>query len=85
MQKINIRIGNNSVPVSMVFLNALSVMKFGAKYGPKTKKQVNELIRGLMADEVHLNTQTVYQKILLEVLPKTKRELVLSNDKQTVE
>lgn len=77
MKKINIRIGNNSVPVSMVFLNALSVMKFGEKYSPKTKRQVNELIRSLMTDEVRINTQTVYQAILLEVLPKTKKALVL--------
>lgn len=79
-KKTYIRIGRNSVPISMVFLNALSVMKFGEKYGPKTKKQVNELIRDLMVDEVRINTQVVYQVILLEVLPKTRKALILSDD-----
>lgn len=78
-KKINIRIGKNSVPVNIVFLHALSVVKFGVKYGPKTKKQINEIVRDLMADEVRINTQAVYQAILLEVLPKTKKEIILKD------
>ena len=82
IQKNHIRIGNNSVPVNRVFLDALSVVKFGVRYGPKTKKQVNQVIRDLMADEVRINTQAVYNAILLEVLPKTKKALILSDDGQ---
>lgn len=80
IEKIHIRIGNNSIPINRLFLDALSVMKYGVKYGPKTKRQTNELIRGLMADEVRINTQTVHQAILLEVLPKTKKALILSDE-----
>lgn len=75
-KKINIRVGNNSVPVSLVFLDALSVMKFGAKYGAETKKQTNELIRELMKGKARINTNTVYEAILLEILPKTKRLII---------
>lgn len=78
-KKINIRIGNNSVPINIVFLHALSVVKYGVKYGPETKKQINEIIRDLMVDEVRINTQAVYQAILLEVLPKTKKEIILKD------
>ena len=79
--KINIRVGKNSIPVSNVFLNALSVMKFGIKYGAETKKQIAALIREMMSEESRINTYAVHQKILLEVLPKTKRDIVLSEEK----
>lgn len=78
--KVNIRIGNNSVPISMIFLDVLSAVKIGVKYGPNTKKPIAALIREMMDGEEKINTQVVHQKILLCVLPKTKRDIVLSVD-----
>jgi hypothetical protein len=76
--KFNLKIGNKSVPVDKIFLDAVALAHFGCKYEDASiRKKSNAIIRCLMANESVFHPQIVHKNILISFLPPSIKKQIL--------